>query len=57
MTLAPRLAMVCWMECDEPRPISIMAMTAAMPMMMPRQVSTDRMTLRRSACRAVRMMR
>ena len=29
------LAMVCWMAVDEPWPISIMAMTAATPMMIP----------------------
>ncbi len=45
------------MEEEEPRPISIMAMTAAMPMMIPRQVSIDRMTLRRSACNAMRRIR
>jgi hypothetical protein len=46
--------MVCSMEWEEPRPISIMAMTAAMPMMMPRQVKTDRMTFRRKARKAIR---
>src|SRR5450759_5692631 len=54
MTLAPRLAMVCSIEYEDPRPISIMAMTAAMPMMMPRQVRTDRMTFRRKARKAIR---
>ena len=49
--------MACWMEREEPPPISIMAMTAAMPMMMPRQVSAERMTLRRSACNAMRAVR
>jgi hypothetical protein len=54
MTLAPRLAMVCSMEWEEPRPISIIAMTAAMPMMMPKQVSTERMMFRRNARNAIR---
>jgi hypothetical protein len=31
-----------------------MAITAAMPMMMPRQVKTDRMTFRRKARKAIR---
>jgi hypothetical protein len=31
-----------------------MAMTAAIPMMMPRQVNIERMTLRRSARKAIR---
>jgi hypothetical protein len=33
--LAPMLAIVFWMASDDPAPISIMAMTAATPMMMP----------------------
>ena len=37
-----------WMALDEPWPISIMAITAATPMMMPSVVRADRMTLRRS---------
>ena len=55
--LAPKLAMVWAMEDEDPRPISIMAMTAAMPIMIPRQVNTDRMTFRRSACKAIRTVR
>ena len=55
--LAPMLAMVCWMAVEDPLPISIMAMTAATPMMMPRVVNTERMTLRRRACTAIRSVR
>ena len=51
--LAPMLAMVFWMAADEPLPISIMAMTAATPMMMPSVVSAARMMLRRRARNAV----
>ena len=50
---APMLAMVCWMAVEEPRPISIMAITAATPMMIPRVVRAARRTLRRSPFRAV----
>src|ERR1035437_8543504 len=49
--------MVWATEEEDPRPISIMAMTAAMPMMIPRQVNTDRMTFRRKACKAIRTVR
>ena len=52
--LAPMLAMVAWMALDEPLPISIMAMTAATPMTMPRVVRAARMMLRRRPCSAVR---
>ncbi len=52
--LAPMLAMVCWMAVEEPCPISIMAMTAATPMMMPRVVRAARRTLRRRPFSAVR---
>jgi hypothetical protein len=51
--LAPMLLMVCWTAVEEPWPMFSMAMTAATPMMMPRAVSDDRITLRRSARRAV----
>src|SRR5947208_5399595 len=54
MTLAPRLEMVCSTEEEEPRPISIMAMTAATPMTMPRMVRMERITFRRRACKAMR---
>ena len=54
---APMLAMVCWMAVDDPRPISIMAMTAATPMMMPSVVRAARMTFRRRPMRAVLSMR
>ena len=47
--LAPMLAMVRWMAMEAPLPISIMVITAATPMTMPRVVSTARMTLRRRA--------
>ena len=44
--LAPMLAMVFCTAMLEPWPISVMAMTAATPMMMPSVVSAERMTLR-----------
>src|SRR5947209_2880814 len=40
-----------------PCPISVMAMTAATPMMMPRAVSAERMMLRRRAVRAILKVR
>ena len=43
------LAMLCSTAFREPSPISIMAMTAAMPMMIPSAVSAERSRLRRSA--------
>src|SRR5712671_847101 len=46
--------MACWMERVEPPPISTIAITAAMPMIMPKQVSAERITLRRSARKAIR---
>src|SRR6187200_873021 len=49
---APMLAIVLRIAVDEPWPISIMAITAATPMMMPSVVSTDRRTLRRRASTA-----
>ena len=55
--LAPMLAMVFWMTAEAPLPISIMAMTAATPMMMPSVVRPARMGLRRRARRAVFMVR
>ena len=55
--LAPMLEMVRWMALDEPLPISIIAMTAAMPMTIPSVVRSDRMMLRRRARNAVRKMR
>ncbi len=51
------LAIVCFTAVDEPLPISIIVMTAPTPMMMPRVVNTERMTLRRSALTAMRMVR
>src|SRR5690349_13661448 len=54
MTFAPRLAMVCSTEEEEPRPISIIAITAATPMTIPRMVRVDRMIFRRRACKAIR---
>ena len=56
-TLAPMAAMVRWRASEEPWPISTMVMTAAMPMVMPRQVRMERMALRRRAWRAVRVVR
>ncbi len=52
--LAPRLAIAREFIVDTPLPISIIAITAAMPMMMPSVVSTERMMFRRNACSAVR---
>ncbi len=51
--LAPMLASTSLMEADEPLPISTMAMRAAMPMMMPSVVSTERRMFRRRACAAM----
>jgi hypothetical protein len=49
----PMLAMVRWIAFDEPRPSSIMAMTAATPMTIPSAVSAARKTLRRRPLKAV----
>ena len=49
--------MVLRTRLDEPCPISIIAMTAATPIMMPRHVSIERITFRLRACIAVRMVR
>src|SRR5690349_22268207 len=49
--------MACSIERVEPPPISIMAMTAATPMMIPRQVSEERRTFRRKARKAMRRVR
>src|SRR5258707_644414 len=57
MTLAPRLAMGCSIEEEEPRPISIMAMTAAMAMMTTTHGNNERMVFRRKACKAGRRIR
>ena len=48
-TFAPREAIRLRMAIALPSPISIMAMTAAMPMTMPRQVIVERSMFRRSA--------
>ncbi len=50
------LAMVFCTAVLEPWPISVMAMTADTPMMMPSVVRAERITLRRKARRAVRIM-
>src|SRR3954451_23021431 len=55
--LAPMLAMVFWIALEDPWAISIMAMTAAMPMMMPRVVRAARVLLRVRAMRLVRAVR
>ena len=49
---APMLAIDCFMRLDDPLPISITAITAAMPMMMPSAVRTERKIFRRSATSA-----
>ena len=54
---APILAIVLRIAVDDPWPISIMAITAAMPMMIPRHVKTERMTFRLRAWRAIRSVR
>src|SRR4051812_17982389 len=51
------LAMLAWIADEAPSPISDIAMTAAMPMMIPRHVNAERSTLRRTACKAVRSVR
>ena len=55
--LAPRLAIFLALRVEMPLPISIIAMTAAMPMMIPTQVSADRITFRRRARTAVEKVR
>jgi hypothetical protein len=52
--LSPILAMVCRMAVEDPRPITIMAMTAETPMTIPSVVRAARMTFRRRPVRAVR---
>jgi len=56
-TFAPILEMPLRIACDEPAPISIMAITAPTPMTMPSVVRTARMGFRRSALSAVRIVR
>ena len=53
ITLEPMLAILEEICSAAPLPISIIVMTAAMPITMPSIVSSDRVTLRRSATRAV----
>ncbi len=55
--LAPRLAILCRTASEAPCWISIMVTTAATPMTIPTQVSTDRIRLRRNARSAVRKVR
>src|SRR5262245_37645965 len=55
--LAPMLAMVCLTAVEDPWPISIMAITAATPMMIPRVVRAERRTFRRRPTTAMRKMR
>ena len=52
--LAPIFVTVTWIATDAPRLISIIAITAATPMITPSMVSVVRITLRRSACKAIR---
>src|SRR5262249_32883651 len=47
--LAPRLAMARALSVETPLPISIIAITALIPITIPTQVSSERITLRRSA--------
>jgi len=42
------LVIVCWIAVDDPWPISIMVMTAAIPITMPSVVRNDRRMFRRS---------
>ena len=55
--LTPSVAIVCRTALEVPRPTSITAMTAAMPMTIPRQVNTERIKWRRNARSAVREIR
>jgi hypothetical protein len=55
-TLAPREPMVCWMAAALPLPISIMAMTAAMPITIPRHVRAERNKFRRKSRTAARKL-
>jgi hypothetical protein len=50
-------AMLLRTAAEEPAPISIMAMTAATPITMPRVVSMARMGLRNNPLRAIRKVR
>src|SRR5439155_1337556 len=54
---APRLAIAFSFSAEMPLPISIIAMTAAIPMTMPTQVNAERMMFRRSARSAVPKVR
>ena len=55
--VAPMLAIVFLIALEDPLPISIIAMTAAIPMTMPRMVRAERVMFRRSARTAIRMVR
>src|ERR1700751_2333141 len=54
MLSAPIFETVSSIRLDEPCPISIIAMTAPTPITIPRHVKTERMMLRRKACREFR---
>ena len=54
--LAPIFSMDWRIDLLEPLPISIMVITAAMPITMPRVVSAARVGLRRSAFKATTMV-
>jgi hypothetical protein len=56
-TLAPMVEIDFWIADEEPAPISIMAITAPTPMMMPRVVNIARIGLRRNALIALRRER
>ena len=55
--LAPVVTSTCLIAVADPLPTSAIAISEATPMMMPRVVSTDRITLRRSERRAVTVVR
>jgi hypothetical protein len=56
-TLAPIVEMDFWIAEEEPAPISIMAITAPTPMMIPRAVNMARIGFRPNAVIAIRTTR
>src|SRR6476660_10656369 len=54
ITLVPRFAIWAWTAASAPWPTLTIAITAPTPITRPRAVRADRITLRRSARRAVR---
>jgi hypothetical protein len=56
-TLAPMVEMDFWIADEEPAPISIIAITAPTPIMIPRAVNMARIGVRRNAVIALRTAR